>query len=635
MPTMGLYCTRDNENEVYGLHESRQATSKCNDKAAVKSMAGNRGQPDLTLPEQKITSLSFCEVNPRAFKTWVEGLPIANVGESARQLYHAIIELNQLEASPQLRMKLLGSLRPQVRFVCDQLAQHFLGRSIALTEKQRKIANLAQALQLHLANGYKLALSQIASQAQESKHRELVTKACHRALSGLSDTVMRASQLYCPSPARSWYEIHQIFRYALEHELTDYLVPDTTNQFRQETSIADAYKRLLLLGCCRPNQLRQKELAVVYQLFECWTDHTELVQVGMSKALFIISLDEDGPPVYRNLMKMPLSNHHLGFDSTRLAEALSHYPEARDSKKLDNDLPEIPASVSDALLMHLSQALGILTKRSFRRMPSSGKLQIAVGMSALHYYCAGETPFNRFANSVEGSSDENIFLSAAQRKNDAWAGAFDADKSESMVSPDMPINFRGASGDIADNEEHQRAYPWYEVSLENTSPGGYCINWDADMPVSLQTGEILGVREHEDHPWSIALIRWIRQAGKRGTQLGVELLAPGATPCALRLDQKVGNSSEFLRGLLLPELNSIGQPATLLTPRMPFQTGNRITLLWEGQQQQAQLSRRVSTTSSISRFELKFRQPTAAPATARGPAGSGEEDDFDSLWHSL
>ena len=598
-------------------------------------MAGTPGQPDLTLPEQKLTSLSFCEANPRAFKTWVEGLPIANVGESARQLYHAIIELNQLETTPQLRMKLLGSLRPQVRFVCDQLAQHFLGRSIALTEKQRKVANLAQALQLHMANGYKLVLSQIAAQGQENKHRELVTKACHRAISGLGDTIMRACQLYCPSPARSWYEVHQIFRYALEHELTDYAVTDQTNRFRQETSVADTYKRLLLLGCCRPNQLRQKELADIYQLFECWTEYTELVQVGMSKALFIISLDQDAPPVYRNLMKTPLSSHHLGFDSTRLAEALARYPEARDSNSLDDDLPELPIKVNDALLMHLSQALGILTKRSFRRMPSSGKLQVAVGMSALHYYCAGEVPFNRFVNSIDGDNDENIFLSAAQRKNDAWAGAFDAEKTDSMVSPDTPINFRGAGGDIEGNDGNNRAYPWYEVTLENTSPGGYCINWSADMPASLQTGEILGVREHDDHPWSIALIRWIRQAGRQGTQLGVELLAPGATPCALRLEQKVGNSSEFLRGLLLPELNSIGQPATLLTPRMPFQAGNRITLLREGHQQQAQLSRRVSTTSSISQFELKFRQPSATKTPGSGPVGTGEEDDFDSLWHSL
>ena len=592
------------------------------------------GQPDLTLPEQKLTSLSFCEATPRAFKTWVKGLPIANVGETARQLYHAIIELNQLETTPQIRIRLLEQLRPQVQFVCDQLAQHFLGHSIALTEKQRKVANLAQALQLHLANGYKVALSRVAAMGQENKHRGLVVHACHRAISALGDTIMRACQLYCPSPARAWYEIHQIFRYALEKRLDSIRVEDQTNHLRKNATITDAYKQLLLLGCCRPNQLRQRELLDAYQLFACWTEFTELLQVGMDRALFIISLNHDSPPFYRNLMKTPPSNHHLGFDSTELAEALARYPESRDRGTLDEGMPEMPIKVNDALIIHLSQALGILKKRSFRRIPSSGKLQICVGMSAAHYYCADQTPFSQFVNETD-SDDENIFLDAANRRNDSWAGAFDAEKPQSLRSPDTPINFKGGSGAAAGNEGDHNAYPWYEVSLENTSPGGYCINWSADMPATLQTGEALGVREHQDHPWSIALIRWIRQSGKKGAQLGVELLAPGATPCALRLDQKMGTSSEFLRALLLPDLSSIGQPATLLTPRLPFQSGNRITLLSDGQQQQAQLNRRVSTTSSLSQFELKFRQATTSPREGDGTPRAGEEDGFDSLWHSL
>ena len=37
--------------------------------------------------------------------------------------------------------------------------------------------------------------------------------------------------------------------------------------------VADAYKRLLLLGCTRPNQLRQNELAQVHELFELWSEH--------------------------------------------------------------------------------------------------------------------------------------------------------------------------------------------------------------------------------------------------------------------------------------------------------------------------------------------------------------------------
>ncbi|MGM0450023.1 MAG: GTPase, partial [Pseudomonadota bacterium] len=524
-------------------------------------MAGTAGKPDLSIPEQKLSSLSFCGASPRAFKDWVEGLPIANVGESARQLYHAVIELNQLDATPALRMKLMGQLRPQLNFICEQLSQHFLGRSIVLTEKQRKVANLAQALQRHLATGYRIVVSQLAEASNPEKHREVNAKACHRAISSIGNTMLRASQLYAPSPAGSWYEAHQIFSWALSLGITDIAIDDSVNRHHQQTTVTDAYKRLLLLGCCRPNQLRQKELGDVYDLFECWTGHTELLQRGMSEALFVISLDKDAPPTYRNLLKTPMSSNHLGFDSTELAEGLAELAEPRNRGQT-RSTPELPIRVSDALLMHLSQALGVLTKRSFRRVESSGSLDVCVGMTAVHYFSAGQLSFNRFVDEQDNESKENVFLGAAQRRNDPWAGAFDAGHGESMTSPDAPINFRGSGGDMAGDS--QRAYPLYEVSLENTSPGGYCINWDTDMPAGLQTGEILGVRENSDQPWSIALIRWIRQSGGRAAQLGVELLGPGATPCALRLDNKSGGGSEFLRGLLLPELSAIGQPATLL-----------------------------------------------------------------------
>ena len=51
-------------------------------------------KPDIRVPEQKTASLSFCDTTPKAFKQWIELLPMANIGEVSRQLYHAIVELN-------------------------------------------------------------------------------------------------------------------------------------------------------------------------------------------------------------------------------------------------------------------------------------------------------------------------------------------------------------------------------------------------------------------------------------------------------------------------------------------------------------------------------------------------------------
>lgn len=163
-------------------------------------------KPELKLPEQKIASLSFCDTSPKAFGNWVAHLPVANIGETSRQLYHAIIELNQLIIPPAQRLQLLELIRPRITFICHELSRHYLGLSIALPEKQRKVANLSQALQLHLASGYKTVLIEQLDAGSLDKNRKTTATSCHRIISELSCTILRAHQLYCASPAGSWLD---------------------------------------------------------------------------------------------------------------------------------------------------------------------------------------------------------------------------------------------------------------------------------------------------------------------------------------------------------------------------------------------------------------------------------------------
>ena len=188
-----------------------------------------------------------------------------------------------------------------------------------------------------------------------------------------------------------------------------------------------------------------------------------------------------------------------------------------------------------------------------------------------------------FNDSLGG--DDNLFLRSSRQKQDAWAGAHDAGPNdEPLQAADTPINFRNSIGATPDSESDRRKPKSHHALLVNTSPGGYCVAWESNVPSSLQAGEILGVREQSNHPWSVAVVRWIRQVRNRYTQVGIELLAPRAAPCGIRLIQKIGNSSEYLRGLLLPEISVINQAATLITPRLPFQSGSRILLLHDGRE---------------------------------------------------
>ncbi|WP_165855478.1 GTPase [Marinobacter sp. JSM 1782161] len=598
-------------------------------------------KPELTLPEQKIANLSFCDATPKAFGRWVRALPVANIGETSRQLYHAIIELNQLIIPPQQRLQLLEQIRPRINFVCQELSRHYLGLAIALPDKQRKIANLSQALQLHLANGYKTTLTELVDAGALDRNRQTVATACHRIISDLGYTILRAHQLYCPSPARSWLECHRVFRFSRTHRLHDIAVGDDTLKHHDGSTVAEAYTRLLLLGCARANQLRQSELTQVFELFESWADRVQLSSSDVAGNQFLINMERDAAPIYTSLVDAnDITDDCYGLDTVALSEEINDVLHNRSSKNKTSEanLP-LPAAVSDNLLTHLSQAFGVLTKRNYKRIETKGELEVAVGLSAAHYYIAGEVSFKTFVATGESPSDDahNYFLRQARRRNDAWADAHDASPSGDFRSAsDAPITFRGAGGS-RETEEASKRPRTYRTPLVNTSPGGYCISWSGDMPPSLQAGELLAIREQPKHPWSVAVVRWIRQLRQQGTQIGIELLAPSATPCGVRLIQKVGNSSEFLRGLLLPEVAVIGQPPTLVTPRLPFQQGSRIVLRQGDREDNGQLSKRVSATGSISQFELRLQTPNtpSEPRSSSGPASGTSEDEFDSLWPSL
>jgi hypothetical protein len=593
-------------------------------------------KPDIRVPEQKTASLSFCDTTPKAFKQWIELLPMANIGEVSRQLYHAIVELNQLFLPPQQRLQLLELIREKIHFVCAELSHHFTGTAISLPEKQRKIANLAQTLQLHLSGGYKLCVMEMPNAGSSDKNRKALIVAIHRTIAELSGTILRSYQLYCPTPPNSWLDCHKLYAFALTHRLTAIEVDDATLSQRNSSSIDDAYKRILLLGCARPSQLRQTELSQLFTLLEPWTDLTDFVPSAQGDSLFVVNMRADKSPVYRSLLDNAEEGDFFSFDSRRLSAQISQAIQTADSTEASE--LTLPPHTSDALLVHLAQALGTLAKRNFNRINSHSSLELCVGLTAVHYFMTGRQTLNDFTRQPEvedtNGIEDNIFIRSSTRRNDAWAGAHDTSaRDDGVLAGDSPIDFTSAKNRA--DAALKNAPRACRTKVVNTSPGGFCIAWDSQIPSSLQTGEILGVKEQGSQHWSVAVVRWIRQIKNEGTQIGIELQAPKATPCAVRLIQKLGTSSEYLRGLMLPEISVINQPATLIVPRLPFQSGNRIILLIEGQQERGQLLKKMTATGSINQFEVKLRIRPDAENSTHKPGPAAGENEFDSIWPSL
>ncbi len=607
----------------------------------------NQSQPLLLrVPKPDRQALSFCEPSVAGIKHWLAGLPKANLGETARQLYQATQELNQLRISAQARLQLLELIRPEIHFVCRDLERYFINQPVVLGERPRKVASLCQALNNHLAVGYKLIAIELAPQPGRER-LQLLTISLQRAIRSLSTMLVRSTQLYSPTPEGLWLELHQLYALTVEHGVQRTPVRDDLGYRVKGLSAEQSYLVALLLGSARCNQLRQQNIAQLAQLLEPWSAMVQLHPGLTSTSLFGVPTRIDAPPRYRTMFGADERRNLLGIDPHGLVKAIQTFLQSPQNSAGDSALA-LPDGISLDLMQHVSAAWGDISERSFQRTPTSGLITLCIGMSALHYFLAGQRAFGELLKRPEATRSAVFKLNNAAQ--DVWSVAFDARvASDGDVLPNEHIEFvrPDKASDKNENkvevESEAQApeilFPTYQVQRVDHSPGGYCLSWPDEVPAQVQAGELLGLQDASSQTWSIAVVRWIRQVRGSGPRMGVELIAPQAQPCALRLLRKTDQGSEYLRALLLPEISVISRPATLIAPRLPFQEGQKVQINQNGDEHRALLCRRQTGTSSYNQFEYQLvgvaprSQDTSVTARGTQPTSPGE--DFDSLWNTL
>lgn len=589
----------------------------------------------LRVPTPTQRSLTFCEASPAGLKRWLDQLPRAKLGEVARLLYQGMLEINQLIQSNDQRLRMLELLRPEVNRTCVMLERHVLDQPIVLDERSRKVANLCQALQNHMAAGYKLVVVDELNTPSRDR-ASLLPLALQRAMKGLYGPLIRAAQLYTPAADHLWLELHQLFQIALRLNLQGQRVRDDLLTRPDGQSLQEAYAVPLLFGAARCNQMRQRQIAQLVEYLDQWANLVQIKPADQPGVLFVVAPQIDAPPRYRTLLKEASLSGLLGLSTQVLVSQISDYlalpPEERSRARLP-----VQPDISTDLLQHLRAAWGQESDRAFQRTPGQGRLEICIGMSALHYHLSGRVAFAQTLNLPEPPKSKPDFA-PAEKTTDVWSLAFDAEHNTSLdaheeIHYDTPVDVK------SEQIELDKTYPLFSLPIVNHSPGGYCVSWPGEVPDQLQAGEVLGLRGLNENSWGIAVIRWIRQVPGSGTQMGVELLAPTARPCGLQLLRKTEQHSQYLRGLLLPEIKAIDQSPSLVAPRLPFQEGSKIQINQKGVEQQGMLTRRQNATVSFSVFEYRLlEQARPTPETPRpgsqGPS-SNTEDDFDSLWKSL
>jgi len=610
-----------------------------------------QGSTGLTLRELQVYHQPAVELASKPITAWVEQLPAANLGESSQSVYRLLVDANQTIVDPGIRLEVLNILEEVALRLIDSLERQYINNHIALTNKQRKIAALVQAIQTELSIGFHAVIEAVMTEGIKRSTKKILSEAICNAMKYHGLIIFRCYQLYTSVPGRIWRELYRLYTLAQENEFENQ--PHGKDK-EHLISIKSNFMRILLLSTGNPYQLKQNEIQLVWQLLPNYIEYCTLEAHSYCKHPFYIDLDSQSAPKTKALHK------------SKEGERLLKISVMAAIEKIKIDLAQVTEtgrySAKKAMVYkHLMHCWSQGTQRSFARTGCAETIKVSIGLGATHYLLSEyllakqaqensgdddsaiitldvmegslknatlSVVANRERESI--SSDRHYLSTAAITSKDVWAKLYRPDQAVSDTTEENLVTRRSTDTIVRDS------YKIQECELINMSPGGYCIQIPSSLlPKHAQTSEIIGLIEEDgigDH-WGIGVVRWVRrQAQGNFIQMGVQLLAPNVIPISVQLRNSRSAENNFQRALMLPALTGVGQAATIITNPLAFNIKNKLRVMELSKEYDVRLTKEIANSGSSRQFGFEViskesqKQPKPIVPSQENP------ENMDGIW---
>jgi len=511
--------------------------------------------PAFVLPSWQ-TSPWVVESEPAEAGAWLATLPLADSVQAAQQIYQALFTLNRMPLDADDRLVLMELYRKPVAAVTAGLQPHFTRLSLPLRPRLKQLADFLRQLHVEMAHGYKHVLK---SGLDDRKpwESDAFLLALERAIRYLNEVLLRSYQVYMPSPPGVWKEIHGFYRYAELHGHEHRLL--VIDGLEEGTTVTRAYLQAILLGLCGPYQLPQNECQQVNAFLARWGQKAEIIsaiQTVDPVGHFLIDFDVDHPaaPFPRDVSLQPASALRAlnAIELARVVHTFSRRLQKGESPRvLGLGFECVGAACVDSLKRML-RFWGLAGRRQFSRRHSPRQLSLCVGINAVHFFCDGQRPF------TSPQAPVAIPERAAELPDRMALEAESQD--ERPVTAPLPELFRIDSR-------------W---QVRDESAGGLSLARSGEAGIPVRVGDVIGLQNLALNQWRVGAVRWVKSADAQHVEMGVEMLAPHAHPLAVR---PAGTDVvPYSPALLLPPIEALRQPATLLVARGTCQPGEDIEI---------------------------------------------------------
>lgn len=568
----------------------------------------------LTRPEQRSRRGDDLRLDGRSLRRWLDALPPANLGETAKRLYHTLVELNHLRDKAKDRLRFLTETEAAAAEVAASLRGHYLRDEFPLAAKGARVAGFVRTFHAERALGYWMVVEDIGP-ARFGTARGMAALALHRVLHHLGRLLLNRYQLYASPAPGLWQQVHSAYRLACRQGVDRKRVPPVPGVADSPTTTpADAYKQLLLLALAGPFGLPRAHIEEVYAVAADWAADTSLGPCPASAeqcAHFRVDLDSDRGPHHPGLEGAgPATDACREFDLTALA------PRLRQAVAEDAQAPNgrEDRAVAPALLRHLALAWNMPRPRNAVRSPGRGALDTVMGLAAAHETLVRSGQGEPFAQPQRRSQFHATATRGEAAARDAWA----------LFQPQVDDRL-DPEPDAAEVITELAVSRW---AVADTSEGGYCLVPEKRATSSYGVGWVLGLGQPGTARWEVGVIRWLQQKAAGSVQIGVEVLSRSVQAVAVR----PAAGSDLQRAILL-QGNATGEaPDSLLVPSLLFRPGQQAILRSGGRERRIHIEEQLEDTGRVARFY--FHEPHRdAPQTPEDRPG--EKGFGDRFWSDL
>lgn len=495
----------------------------------------------ISIPEKKVSAW-MAETTVPGTNSWLSRLPIADSLESARDLYRALYTLNRMDLAPKDRMELMELYRMPVSQVTGQLQNRLASAPYPLSLHRFKLAESIRDLQIEMAYGYKLALFESETVKRPVWGKSSIrAKAIFRSIHYIGNIILRSMYCYLDFPADIWKELHALYRFAETSGCVDEPVVEFEGEENRTSTIGKRYKECLLLGLAGPYRMPQGLCKLVNSFVYRWADLATIKGEGAHQKTkdcqYQVDLDRDQPAL--SMARKRNFNNSAG-ESRRLLDLsvlvdhvesmLRRIKTGTPAKELDLGGECLDEACKNMLGHLLTNWRGDNIRES-ARIPMNGVVSVCAGLGAIHH----------FVYHHQIIQDESKNLTSGKK---------------------APMLLTG--NEIGLSSNHHAGFRVAKWEIVNASSGGALIRGQDNSGVSLWVGDLVALVDGGIHaPIKLFTVRWLKERGEKGLEIGLELLSSSISPILVGHERGPGS---YVPGLLLEKVTT-GQkrlPATLV-----------------------------------------------------------------------